>query len=145
MRLAAQRGFGGGGVPPFGRIEIQLRRLVISGVKFLERRETGAIVRAHDGRFIQQFQTVEALGGVLVLGQQAAALGGVLGGDDLPGQDVELAPDAAHAGAVVQAGQGIVAHDIAFMLDGGQAVVGDHAHQCHDKENEAETRQDARA
>ncbi len=31
------------------------------------------------------------------------------------------------------------------MLDGGQAVIGDYAHQRHDQENEAETRQDARA
>ncbi len=50
----------------------KLRRLVISCVKFaLNATETGAIVRADDGRFIQLLAGGSA-GGVLVLGQQAA-------------------------------------------------------------------------
>ncbi len=92
VRPPTQGGLGRGGVAPFGRIEVNLGSLFVSCVKFLERRETDAIVRARDGRFIQLFKAVEALGGVLVLGQQAASLAGVVGGHDLPGQDGRTRP-----------------------------------------------------
>ncbi|SPK76957.1 protein of unknown function (plasmid) [Cupriavidus taiwanensis] len=142
LRFAAQRR-GGGGAVPVGLARQDLGRLFVARAQIAIGPEGGPVLFARDGGFVLLLELVQAAGRLLALLLEAAPLGLVGGVDGLPGQHIALAPDAADAGAVVQAGQRVMQHQRGFALDRDQAGIGDHAHQCHHQQDQRKACQDA--